>query len=234
MSYREHAPPVQLAPWLECVWERVGDGDPVRVIPDGCIDIVWTENANTLLIGPNTRAFTVPLPAGAHVAGARFHPGAASALLGIAAEEVRDVRAPVEHLWNGEGGRLVEALSELADPPAALRAWLLSRSGGAPPPDPLVREAARRLGSIQQPSISTLARELSVSERQLRRRVQGAVGYGPKRLARVFRLLSALDAARTGEELARVAFDAGYADQAHFSNECRELAGVPPSVILAA
>jgi len=39
--------------------------------------------------------------------------------------------------------------------------------------------------------------------------------------------------ARAGEELARVALDAGYADQAHFSGDCRELAGLPPSRLLA-
>jgi AraC-like DNA-binding protein len=60
------------------------------------------------------------------------------------------------------------------------------------------------------------------------------VGYGPRRLARVFRLGQALQAARTGDELARAAYAAGYADQAHFTHDCRELAGVPPSVLLAA
>ena len=71
-----------------------------------------------------------------------------------------------------------------------------------------------------------------MSERQLRRRVSAAVGYGPKRLARVLRLGAALQAARTGRELAEVAIDAGYADQAHFANDCRALAGVPPSWLL--
>ena len=64
-----------------------------------------------------------------------------------------------------------------------------------------------------------------MSERALRRRVRTAVGYGPKRLGRVLRLGRALAAARAGDDLGRVAFDAGYADQAHFSGDCRELAG---------
>jgi AraC-like DNA-binding protein len=81
--------------------------------------------------------------------------------------------------------------------------------------------------------VTDLAARLAISERQLRRRVAAAVGYGPKRLARVFRLRRALDAAHAGDELARVAFDAGYADQAHFANECRALAGASPSALLA-
>jgi transcriptional regulator GlxA family with amidase domain len=96
-----------------------------------------------------------------------------------------------------------------------------------------VRAAATRL-NVAGIQIAPLARELAVSERQLRRRVEGAVGYGPKRLARVLRLRRALAAAHAGTELGRVAADAGYVDQAHFSHECRLLAGASPSAVLTA
>ncbi|MDQ3676569.1 MAG: helix-turn-helix domain-containing protein, partial [Actinomycetota bacterium] len=81
--------------------------------------------------------------------------------------------------------------------------------------------------------VAALARELAVSERQLRRRVEAAVGYGPKRLARVLRLRRALASAHAGTDLGRVAAEAGYADQAHFTHDCRALAGVSPSKALA-
>jgi AraC-like DNA-binding protein len=50
----------------------------------------------------------------------------------------------------------------------------------------------------------------------------------------VLRLERALSLARAGEDLVRVTFDAGYADQAHFANECRGMAGLPPSALVAA
>jgi AraC-like DNA-binding protein len=73
-----------------------------------------------------------------------------------------------------------------------------------------------------------VAGELGISERQLRRVVEAEVGYGPKRLGRVLRLRRALERVRSGAELAEVAYSSGYADQAHFARDCRELAGVPP------
>jgi len=235
MSYREHAAPPSLAPWLECTWERRGDGAPVRVLPDGCIDIVWTEGAETILVGANTSAFMSPVGCGVRVAGARFRPGAAPALLGVAAEGVRDVRIEVEQLWGGDGARLAASLDSHGDPVGGLREWLLGRLRDAQRPDPIVRVAVQQLREATgaPASVARIATYLGVSERQLRRRVAGAVGYGPKRLARVLRLHRALEAARAGDGLARVAFDAGYADQAHFANECRLLAGAPATVVLA-
>lgn len=204
----------------------------MRVLPDGCIDIIWIEGAGTQIVGANTAAFVVQLPAGTRVVGARLRPGAAPALLGVAAEAVRDLRVPVQEVWASEGERLAATLNDHPDPLSGLRAALLARRAGAQPPDPLVRAAATRLARPDA-AVVRIASELGVSERQLRRRVTLAVGYGPKRLARVLRLWRALDAARTGEDLARAALDAGYADQAHFANDCRALAGVPPSVVLA-
>jgi AraC-like DNA-binding protein len=230
MSYREHAPPPALAPWLECFWERRGDpGEPVRVLPDGCIDVVFLEGVGAQLVGANTTAFLASVTESSRIVGARMLPGCAPALLGIAAEQVRDARLPVADVL-AHGGALEQRLADSPESLAALRTALLERAAHAPRPDPMVRAAVSR---IELP-ITELARGLGVSERQLRRRVTAAVGYGPRRLARVLRLGHALSAARAGDELARVAFEAGYADQAHFTHDCRELAGVPPSVLLAA
>ena len=232
MDYREHPPSPALAAWVACTWERCdGGGAPVRVVPDGCIDIIWTLGAGTAVVGANTTAFVVTLPARSHVVGVRLRPGAAPPLIGVDGATLRDARVPLHELWGDEGRRLAHCLDEATDPGGALLAALASRAAAAGAPDPLVQAAVARLQDGAR-SVGELGRELYVSERQLRRRVGAAVGYGPKRLARVLRLGRALAAARGGDELARVAAEAGYADQAHFAGDCRELAGVPPSALL--
>jgi AraC-like DNA-binding protein len=200
MTYREHAPPPALAPWVQCAWQRSGDGGaPVRVVPDGCIDIVC----------------------------------AAPSLLGVDAAALRDARVAIDAVWGDDGRRFAEQLDGCGDRCRVLLSALALRAPAAAPPDPLVRAAVARL-RVPELGVAALARELAVSERQLRRRFETAVGYGPKRLARVLRLARALAAAHAGEELGRAGVDAGYADHAHFTHDCRSLAGVAPSALLHA
>ncbi len=44
-EYREQAPPPALAPWALCAWTwRAGPaGRAQRVVPDGCVDLVWID-----------------------------------------------------------------------------------------------------------------------------------------------------------------------------------------------
>jgi AraC-like DNA-binding protein len=232
MSYREHAPGAALARWLRCGWERSGEGGaPVRVVPDGCIDIVWTDDVGLHVVGANTTAFLVDVPAGVRVAGVRMRAGAGSALLGVDAAALRDARVGLGEIWCADGGLIEERVAQSPDPLDALLQALAERAPRTPPPDPLVRAAVTRLHEPRT-RVELLARELEVSARQLRRRFEAAVGYGPKRLARVLRLERALAAARAGEELALVAAGAGYADQPHFAHECRALTGVAPLALV--
>jgi AraC-like DNA-binding protein len=234
MEYREHTPPGALASWVACTWER-GDGgaEPLRVLPDGCIDIVWTEGRGAHVSGPDTTAFLVDLAPGLHVVGVRMRPGAAPPLLGVDAAALRDARVALHEFWGDDALLLEERLQAGGDRPRDLLVALAPRAAAGGPPDALVLAAVARLRAGATP-VAELARELYVSERQLRRRFGSAVGYGPKRLERVLRLERALAGARAGEELARVAADAGYADQAHFTGDCRALAGVAPTALLCA
>lgn len=233
MAYHERAGSAPLTPWLECFWQRTGTGKAVRVLPDGCMDVVWIEGAGSWIVGPNTTAFLSPVAAGARAIGARLRPGAAAALLDVRAEQLVDARRPLTDLWDGAGAVLADQLEAAADPLAILERALVARVRRASTPDPVVAAATAALqrGDL---SLADLAGELGLSDRQLRRRVRAEVGYGPKRLERVLRLRRALTRAVDGDDLARVAAEAGYADQAHFSSECRSLAGVPPTRLLEA
>ncbi len=100
-------------------------------------------------------------------------------------------------------------------------------------PDPLVAAAAQELGRPGA-RVGLVARDLGMSERQLHRRCAAAVGYGPVLLRRVLRFrrfVSRIDAGGALDDLAVLAAEAGYADQAHLTRESRELAGLPPAAL---
>jgi transcriptional regulator GlxA family with amidase domain len=83
------------------------------------------------------------------------------------------------------------------------------------------RPVARAVAALRaQPDtpVAELAAEVGLSERQLRRRFEAAVGYGPKRLGRVFRfqrLLDLIHATHVQPRWSQLAVAAGYADQSH-------------------
>jgi transcriptional regulator GlxA family with amidase domain len=75
---------------------------------------------------------------------------------------------------------------------------------------------------------------LAISERQLRRRFDLAVGYGPKTMQRILRFRRVIDHLAAGPasaDLADLASRTGYADQAHLTRETTRLAGLPPAAL---
>jgi AraC-like DNA-binding protein len=268
--YRELPPPAALAPYVECLWvQDVGGAGPYDqpVLPDGAIDLV-ARDEGVIVAGPSTRAVTVRYPRAGLTVGARFRPGAAPPLLGVAADELRDRAVPLDALWGPAGATVTERvldaagrdLDDLGDlgargdlgdagtvaSPAArggpgprlavLVEGLAARLDGAPAIDPAVRASVLALRSTPATPVTALAAGTGLSERQLRRRVDVAVGYSPRMLARVVRFQRFLRAARAtpaaARDLARLAGEAGYADQAHLTREARRLAGLPPAALL--
>src|SRR2546423_8535263 len=75
VAYRELPPPPPLAQHVSCLWTREGPGD--RVLPDGCVDLVWT-GRGLIVAGPATRAAFPDVPADATKLGLRFRTGAAA------------------------------------------------------------------------------------------------------------------------------------------------------------
>lgn len=224
-TYRELAPPAWARGAIACFWARRGDGRSVRILPDTCTDIVWSERTGALVAGPETVAWDSATADGGLIVGARFLPGAGAAL-GLPLSEVRDARVPLDALG------LDAALSIEEGPESAPRAVarLALRLVAAAPPDPAVGAAVARLEDPRR-RVDDLAAELGLSERQLRRRFLATVGYGPKTLQRILRLRRFLGAPAT-EGLAANAAAAGYADQAHLTRECRGLTGMTPAELV--
>jgi AraC-like DNA-binding protein len=208
-------------------------GAAASVLPDGCMDLLWTEG-RLLVAGPDTHAYRPGPELRGPWAGVRFHPGTAPALLGVPAHELRDLRvdlADLPLLPAAEVRRLTERVDASPDPAAALEDLALRLVTEAPSPDPLLHAVVASLAAGR--SVTTTADAVGLGPRQLHRRSLDAFGYGPKTLARILRLQRALTLARSGTPLADTATRAGYADQAHFAREVREFTGSSLTTLLA-
>src|SRR5437773_2408124 len=205
------------------LWTRAvpASGETIRVLPDGCLDLIWSDGA-LLVAGPDTRSHITRSPPGAALIGLRFAPGTCPTVLDAPAHELRDRRVPLDALWPARQVRaLTDRITGAVDRGAAveavavyrLRAADARRRAGPGPPPAVVHAIVRALRAGA--GVAETARAVGLSERQLHRRCLVAFGYGPKTLARVLRLRRALALARAGTPFATVAVRAGYADQAH-------------------
>jgi AraC-like DNA-binding protein len=205
------------------VWAGIAGAGVQRVLPDGCMDLIWSERG-LLVAGPDTRAFLTTGPPGAQYVGLRFAPGAGPAVLGVPAHALRDERVPLDAIWPGaEANRLAQRVADAADKGAVLEDIALRKTGTVA----LGLPTAVAHGLAAGRTVTAVAELVGLGERQLHRRCLDAFGYGPKTLARVLRMQRALRLARRGIPFAEVAAVAGYADQPHLAREIKALAGVP-------
>lgn len=240
-SYREVAPPAHLRDAVICFWHRAGSSAPESsaILPDGCIDVIWIGELPPFVAGPMTTAVASGVASGEGVLGVRFRPGVAPAMLGVGARELCDRRISCADLWPGTLARAwadVAARETQAGRIAALNAVISSRLGAVQPPDETVVQAARGMGHDPAMTLAELMRQSGLSERQMRRRFDDAIGFGPKTLQRILRLQRLLWIAgqplMNPPSLGQLAFAAGYADQPHMTRDVAALTASTPGQLL--
>jgi AraC-like DNA-binding protein len=217
VGYREFPPPTVLRDLIECAWVVDGPPEPVRVLPDGCMDLMRMDR-RFMVAGPDTTASVSPRDEEPFV-GLRFHPGVLPRLLGVPASELRNARAPLNDVKAGFPvcGSLVELAAALAseEPRSETAPWSLRLLGHV-------------TGSLAAgAAVGDVAREIGWSSRTLQRQCGAVYGYGPAMLRRILRFRRAVRLLDEGLPYTELAARAGYADQPHLHREARELAGVP-------
>jgi AraC-like DNA-binding protein len=246
-AYAETAPSPALAAWVQCHWRVRGtavDAFPSRILPDGCADVIVDLSATpyAFAVGPMRTASVVAVVGRVDLFGVRFHPGAAAAFLDASLDTLLDRDVPLDALWGRLAAELEDALASvpLADRVAHAERILLARLGRAPTlereSDTIDRAVALTRRSRGRAGVRDVAAALGVGERWLERAFARQIGYGPKMLARVVRLQHAVSLLQRGgaaPSWTALAYDAGYADQAHLVREFRALAGVTPGAYAA-
>jgi len=249
-SYREYAPHPLLTGLVRCYWVREKDAGPVPqrevILPDASVELMFYVGDSRVVAagGPAT-----PLPAvltiglrdeplllntrgTARLLSVRFFPWSmarSSPFRPTPHQLIPHLQPELQDLAD----RIIPLVQARDDRAAigVLDAWLLRH----------LRESlavvtpASRAGDLLQRSggqmrIAQIAAECGLSSRQVERTVLSTVGLPPKALARLIRFEQARDriAARPDLSLTGLAYDLGYADQAHFIRDFTRLAGQTP------
>jgi AraC-like DNA-binding protein len=239
---------------VECYWLARAPAmgpRPFRFLPTGCCDIVFSREGSMLddhglirmvepgiyAVGPCERFTRLQPRPGSLMFGIRLRPGAASSLLDLDVGELTGRSERIDCLSGGI--RSLEMLGDWRAPGdlgrkiSRVESILFKVAARRLRPDATV---ARALQVIEHTrgncSVSRLASDVALGERQLGRKFAIHTGVTPKRFAQLvrFRLVRdrlLQDAFR--EDLAALALEAGYADQAHMTRDFRRFAGVSPN-----
>ncbi len=195
---------------------------------------------SALVHGLVTRVFVVDLPAAGRVAGIAFRPGGLAALTGRDVRDLTDRVVPAEEVLGPAAAAAARGM--LAEPDETVRREILSaclleelhpvlervREDTA---YATVLEAVELMRSREHTTLAPVADRLHVSGRTLQRMFARYVGASPLWVLRRYRLQDAATAidAGEGQDLAALAADLGFADQAHLTRAFTTVVGVPPS-----
>jgi hypothetical protein len=217
-------------------WDLQGrDPHTQHTLPHPGVHLV-AEPDRSGIQGVVTGRFTRELEGRGRALGIRFRPAGFHPFLGAPVSALTDRRVAVADVFGADGDRLVDRLLATGDRTALVavaEAFLLERRPG---PDPNVTLVNRVVDQVMADRDITLVRHLTgrfrVGTRRLQRLFATYAGVTPKWVIRRARLHEAVERLDQGHEidLALLARDLGYFDQAHFAHDFRAAVGHPPAV----
>lgn len=255
VQIKEYEPSEQLHPFVEFFWEGKFNLNGAttlyqKVVPNGFVELVihpsdshcylpikegWSSSPDYTIIGLYTRPYEVQFPEYVNVFGIRFKPEGIYNLFGIPASVFSDRYEDMELVLGREFKEYCSKLRETPDLATRLDLttnYLLKKLDENSPELTYVNRAAemiRRSEGFNQ--IDELPDKVYISLRQLEREFNKKIGITPKRYMRIARLNEVHRKLEKEElELTKVAFDCGYADQAHFIRDFKSIMGVIPTL----
>jgi AraC-like DNA-binding protein len=224
---------------------------PVWSLPEGhrsvqrvlqypvCLLVIAHDYA--LLVGPSTGLSTQELSGSGWALGTMLQPAAGSAVSGGSVDALTDRTVPLDQAPGLDGAALEAAVRQaVSDDPddrqrqQAAVAVVESALGGLLPVDEegeLVNAVVEYVeGDSDVRRVGQVCEKFAIGERSLQRLTARRIGLTPKWLIQRRRLHEAAERL-SGEErpdLAAVAADLGYADQAHFGRDFRAVTGLTP------
>jgi AraC-like DNA-binding protein len=247
---REHAVSAELTPYVERYWtvrwelegmsayraEVLSDPAVNVSVEQGSYPRFGVELPAALVHGVVTRRFSVDLRGTGAVAAAKFRPGGFTAFAGV--RPARDTVALLTDQLALDAATLTAAV--LREPDDDARTAILDAALRPLARDPadayleLLAVLDRMRSERSLVRVDQVAADCAISLRSLQRLFTTYVGVGAKSVLGRYRLQDAVASIDSGEvdQLAELAVELGWFDQAHFSRDFRAVVGMTPSAYL--
>ena len=193
------------------------------------------------MVGPTPGLSTRELTGSGWAVGVMLQPAAGVLVSGRSVDQLTDQVLPITEATGIDGEALTDDVRRTVgdaatDPDVQLRAVRVVEEAlrALPPVDEeglLVNAIVEYVeGDTNVQRVSQVCEKFAISERSLQRLTARRVGLGPKWLIQRRRLHEVAERLRGPEppDLARVAADLGYSDQAHLTRDFRAVTGLTP------
>ena len=253
MLYREFQPHPALRRDVKLIWlleTETPSPQPQRILPDGIVEVgfhygvpyesrfegeSWRPQEQSFVATQTKRYLEIRPTGPSGFIAVRFYPWGARRFFRSPVSLLSERVLPADAIWGKAARDLTERIGNASSNAGRLRevqAFLLARYDERDPD--LVDHGSRFIWRERgQLTVRGLCEALGSGERTLERRFREGTGTTPKRMTRLVRFLTACRSLRTTRfNLAHLAHDAGFHDQAHFIKECRAFSGLTPGQLV--
>ena len=246
LSYKEYIPSENLNSIVNTIWIATNNGQEIesRILPDGFVDIIFEidkqmqlNSGNEIRVsGMMTKFKRVVSKKNSETLGVRFKTGQFNSISNIPLSEIKNIAINASNLFPKLNNLFLEELIEKKchfEKVQLINSFLLAEinwtAKDANKLENSVCESIR--ANYRDLDLNKIAKNHSISLRQLERRFKAIVGVTMKEYHSIIRFKKTIDciSANPSISLLNIAFDNGYFDHSHLTKEIYKMSGLNPS-----
>ncbi|MPT35525.1 MAG: AraC family transcriptional regulator [Flavobacterium sp.] len=253
MYYKTFDPTSELRELIKCYWilESPEEATPERqtIVPDGCMEMIfhygdlyrqYLADGSSMLqprcfvIGQLTQPLEIESTGITGIFSVRFHPDGFLPFANIPIREMENTAVSLEQLFGEDGLEIEQKIrnaSSATERIQHIETFLRNQLTDTRTIDRIIKTTVETILTANgQLSIEAVSKQTNVNRRQLERKFATAIGLSPKQLSKIVRLQATLKRLLSKQltSLTALAYENEYYDQAHFSNDFKELTGFTP------
>ncbi|NDV94957.1 helix-turn-helix domain-containing protein [Dysgonomonas sp. 521] len=243
--YKEYPPDLRLQHLIETYWVADGmieNAVTQRILPDGCVDIIFDFGSHSVqtglpkLVGTMTSLLEISYqPGRVQMMGIRFAPAGITAFTRMPVSMItnQNIELPLsETLFDNSFYERLPDMECMQERIRYINTYFLARMHKLYLPDRQIRHAVSLIQSNNgHLSVSKIAGEVCLSERQFERKFKTTIGISPKAFSNImrFRSVRRYMASHSDESMYEIAIACGYHDHSHMNKEFQRLGSFSPS-----